>query len=73
MQQAQEEGLDYLMAGAFLVFILVAPILRVVSLLLLLLLPLRLETQKVIYTWSRRLVTFTATEVRHYRSASFRM
>jgi len=60
---AQEEGLDYLMAGAFLVFILVAPILRVVSLLLLLLLPLRLETQKIIYTWSRRLVTFTATEV----------
>ena len=53
------------MAGAFLVFILVAPIVRVVSLLILLVLPLRLDTQKAIYTWSRRLVTFTATEVRH--------
>jgi len=62
-ETAQEGGLDYLMAGSFLVFVLLAPILRVTSLLALLLLPLRLETQREIYTWSRRLVAFTATEV----------
>ena len=60
---AQEGGLDYLMAGCFVVFVLIGPLLRVVSLLLLLLLPMRLETQRLVYIWSRRLVAYTAVEV----------
>jgi len=60
---AQEGGLDYLMAGCFVVFVLIGPLLRVVSLLLLLLLPMRLETQRLMYIWSRRLVAYTAVEV----------
>jgi len=60
---AQEGGLDYLMAATFVTFVLIGPLLRVLSLLVLLLVPLRMETQRFIYLWSRRLVAYTGVEV----------
>jgi len=60
---AMAGGLDVLMAVTFVIFILAGPLLRVLSLLALLLLPMRLETQRLIYLWSRRLASYTGVEV----------
>jgi len=60
---AAEGGLDYLMAVTFVIFVLIGPLVRVISLLCLLLLPLQLETQRSIFLWSRRLVAYTGVEV----------
>lgn len=55
-------GLDILMAATFIIFIIAGPILRTLSLLALLLLPMPLERQRSVYLFSRRLVSYTAVE-----------
>ena len=60
---ARRGGLDYLMAGTFTVFIIVGPLARSLTLLVLLLVPMRVETARWLFVQSRRLVAYTALDV----------
>ena len=60
---ARDGGLDYLMAATFTLFIVIAPVLRGLTLLALLLLPMQLSTARRLYVHSRRIVSYTALDV----------
>ena len=60
---ARGGGLDWLMAATFAFFIIVAPVARSLSLLALLLLPLRRADARSLHVLSRRLVSYTALDV----------
>lgn len=60
---ARGGGLDMMMAGTFALFILIAPVLRSLSLLALLVLPMRRSTARWVHINSRRIVAYTALDV----------
>jgi hypothetical protein len=62
-QAARGGGWNYMVAGTFLVFNLVTPILRALSLLAVLTLPLKLRHARALYTASRLAVAFSALDV----------
>jgi hypothetical protein len=57
---AQGGGLDYFMASTFAIFLLVTPILRALSLLALLTVPMRPSTARWLHLNSKRIVSYTA-------------
>ena len=60
---ASTGGLNYFMAATFTVFIILAPVARALSLLALLILPMRPATARRLYINSRRIVSYTALDV----------
>jgi len=60
---AQGGGLDYLMAGTFTIFIVIAPVLRSLTLLALLVVPMKPTTARWLHINSKRIVAYTALDV----------
>ena len=60
---ARGGGLDYFIAATFTLFIIVMPLVRSLSLLALLLVPMRVETARWLHVNSRRVVGMTALDV----------
>jgi len=60
---AQKGGFNYIMAATFVLFIFVGPILRCLSLIALITIPMKLGTARSIFMVSRRIVSFSAIEV----------
>ena len=60
---ARGGGLDYLMAATFTLFIIVAPVVRSLSLLALLVIPMKRSTARRLHTYSTRVVAYTALDV----------
>jgi len=60
---ASRGGLNYILAATFIVFIILAPMVRVISFIALITIPFEIGTARKLYGWSRRVVGFTAIEV----------